>query len=146
MRFEREIEIQASPETIHAILVDIQRWPEWTPTAKSAKRLDQGPLREGSSARLAIEGAPEAVWTVTEVRDGRGFTWEASTLGVKTVAGHEIEPLAGGSQVRLTLDQTGLMATLFRPMIARVSKGNLAREAEGLKARAEAVEAAAKVS
>lgn len=143
MRFEHTIDINASSAEAWAILADLQRWPEWTPTVKSFEWVEGDMLALGALARLGLDGAPKATWTVTNVDEGRSFTWEADTRGVHTVASHYIEPRDGGSRVTLTLDQTGFMATLFRPMISRVSRRNLQREAQGLKRASEAAAAPA---
>ncbi|OAI41332.1 hypothetical protein AYO38_03880 [bacterium SCGC AG-212-C10] len=137
MRFEREVNIKASPETVHAIMVDIERWPEWTSTTVKAKRLDDGPLRTGSKAVVELVNAPTATWTVTQVTPARGFTWESNVRGVHVVGGHDVVAAPDGSRVVLSVVQTGLMAQIFRPMLARVAKKNLVIEGDGLKAAAE---------
>jgi hypothetical protein len=48
-----------------------------------------------------------------------------------------IEPDGNGSKVTLTVDLSGIVATLFGPMIAGQSRKNVEMEAEGLKTRSE---------
>ena len=141
MRFEETIDIAASPGIVWAVMSDLPKWPEWTETVKSLAWVSGNALAVGATARVALEGAPTDVWTVTEVQDGRSFTWELRSRGVHTVAGHEIEPRNGGSHVTLWIEQTGFVATLLRLYIARVSKRNLPIESAGLKRAAEAREA-----
>lgn len=137
MRFEHTIDIDASPAQVWAILPDVKRWPEWTPTMKSFEWVEGDMLVEGAKARLELDGAPRAVWTVTSLDEGRYFAWEADTRGVHTVGGHVVDPRQGGSRVTLSLEQSGFMATLLKPLIARVARRNLPLEAEGLKHRSE---------
>ncbi|MBI5949675.1 MAG: SRPBCC family protein [Chloroflexi bacterium] len=137
MRYERSIEIAAPPAVVWSILQDVSRWPEWTDSVRTVELIGDGPFGPGKRARLDVLGAPPAVWTVTAIDEGRSFTWESRARGVHTIAGHVIEPSGAGSRVTLTVEMSGLMASIFRPMIARVSRRNLAMEAEGLKRRSE---------
>ena len=57
---------------------------------------------------------------------------------MKGVATHVIEPDGNGSKVTLTVDLSGIVATLFGPMIAGQSRKNVEMEAEGLKRWCEA--------
>jgi uncharacterized protein YndB with AHSA1/START domain len=43
-RLESAIDIRASRELVWEILVDVERWPEWTPTFLSVERDDSGAL------------------------------------------------------------------------------------------------------
>ena len=140
MHVERTIEIAAPPAAVWAVMSDIESWPRWTGTTKSA--VLHAPFAQSATATMDINGTPKSVFTVTEVTPGRSFTWETTTRGVKAVAGHRIEPAGEGSRVQLTLDFSGFAAVLFRPMISRVARRNIDLEAEGLKRAAEAQVAA----
>ena len=137
VRFDHTIDIDASPAQVWSILSDLPRWPAWTPTMKTFEWVEGDHLAVGAKARLQLDGAPKAVWTVTQLDEGRSFSWAADTMGVHTIGSHVIEPRDGGSRVTLTLEQTGLIAILLKPMIARVSKRNLPIEAAGLKRASE---------
>lgn len=142
---ERTFTINAPPDVVWGVMSDVEGWPRWTATAESAKRLEEGPLRVGASAKMKIVGAGAAgVWTVTSVDEGREFVWENRAGGVLSVAGHEIEPDGAGSKVRLWIEQSGLMATLIGWYLRRVSNRNLDIEAAGLKRESERLATAAK--
>jgi carbon monoxide dehydrogenase subunit G len=136
--YERTIDINATPERVWAVMTDIERWPEWTTSVRSARRIDDGPLAVGSRADMDLEGAPPSTWTVTTLEAGRSFAWTTSARGVPSVATHTVEPHDGGSRVRLGIEAASLLATLFSPWISRVFRRNVDREAEGLKAYCEA--------
>jgi uncharacterized membrane protein len=70
-------QIAAAPEVVWAVLVDIDRWPTWTQSVRSAQRLDDGPLAVGSRARLKQPGMPTMVWEVTDLTAPTEFTWRA---------------------------------------------------------------------
>ncbi len=101
--FSIAVEIQASPDRVWTVLRDIERWPEWTPTVTSIQRLDRVPLAVGSRARIRQPKLPPAEWQVTELDEGRSFTWVTRSPGVRVTARHWVEPKEGGSRVTLSL-------------------------------------------
>jgi len=136
---ERTIDINAPPERVWAVMVDVERWPEWTESIRSVERLDGEPFGLRSEARLRVKGAPEStVWRVTEYTDGQSFTWESDARAVHSRASHVIDPEGDGSKVTLTVTNSGWPATLFAPFLAWIGRRNLRLEAEGLKRRCEA--------
>jgi carbon monoxide dehydrogenase subunit G len=138
IHIERSININAPPERVWAVMMDIERWPDWTESMKSVERLDSGEFGVGSKAKLKIRRSPSAnVWTVTALTPNRSFTWETNSGGVKGVATHVIEPDGNGSKVTLTVDLSGPVATLFGWFVGTPSRQNVEMEAEGLKRRAE---------
>lgn len=143
MRLERTVDIAAPPEAVFAILVDVERWPEWTSSVTEARKLDPGDLAIGSRVELAQPRLSRMTWTVTELEPGRGFAWTARSSGVRSVANHRIEPTASGSRVTLSVEQDGFMTWLMRPFIKRIGERYIEAEAEGLKRRAEGPAAAA---
>lgn len=137
MRNETSIDIDAPPERVWSVMADVGRWPEWTASVSSAERLDDGDFRVGARAKLKQPRVPPVVWTVTALDAGRSFEWRNSSPGMRSVAGHRIEPTDGGSKVTLWVEQTGILATLFGGRIAKLTREYLQMEAEGLKRRSE---------
>jgi uncharacterized membrane protein len=132
------VEIAAPPQHVWEVLIDVERWSEWTETVTSVKRLDDGPLRLGSRATINQPKIPETGYVVTELHPGRSFTWVADSPGVTITARHDVEALpGGGSRVTLAVEQGGwlgrVMGRFYRGMTAR----HLANEAAGLKSRCE---------
>ena len=142
--FSVTADIAAPPERVWAVIADVERWPEWTPTVTRLERLDRGPLAVGSRARIRQPKLLPAVWQVTEIVDGRTFTWVTRSPGVRVTATHGVEPIATGTRARLSLRFSGL----FGPLVARLTRGlnqrYLALEANGLSERSR-VSAAGKV-
>jgi ribosome-associated toxin RatA of RatAB toxin-antitoxin module len=135
--WEHSTQINATPSEIWSVLADVEKWPEWTPTMTKVELLDEGPFGLGSRARVDLRPVGSSVWTVTKLEERRGFDWESSRPGLRITAGHWIECDADGSKVRLSVDMTGVQATLLYPFMAWVSRRNLHLEAEGLKGRSE---------
>ena len=52
MRFMATIDVAAPAQLVYEVYTDVERWPEWAASVTSVERLDQGPLRVGSRARI----------------------------------------------------------------------------------------------
>jgi uncharacterized membrane protein len=124
--FETTRNIDAPARQVWDVMYDVTRWPEWTPTVTSVRRLDGGAFGVGSRAEIRQPKLPKAVWEVTEVvegPDGYGFTWEATGPGMRTIARHDVVPRGEGATVRLSIEQTGPMgavaATVWRGLTQR---------------------------
>jgi uncharacterized protein YndB with AHSA1/START domain len=132
------IDIAAPPERVWEVMADVERWSEWTTTVTWVRRLDEGPLRPGSRAKIKQPRLPETEYVVTELDPGRSFSWVATAPGVLTTARHDIEALpSGGSQVRLAVEQAGWLGSVVGRFYRGMTDRYLATEAIGLKARSE---------
>jgi uncharacterized membrane protein len=134
---EETVLIDSPPDKVWTVYTDVERWPEWTSTMEKIERQDDGPLRLGSTALIIAKGSPSSVWTVTEMTEGKSFTWESTARGVKLVAWHFIEPDPAGAKVRLGVRMSGFMAMLFSPFLRSLARRNVKTEAEGIKSRCE---------
>ncbi len=137
LRISRTIHIDAAPAAVWAVMTDVERWPEWTESMRSVKRLEAGDFGLGSTVHVEAKGAPASVFTVSEFTPGRSFTWDTRTRGISASASHLIEPDGDGSNVTLGVTMSGLAATLFFPLLAFVGRRNVRMEGEGLKRRCE---------
>jgi hypothetical protein len=132
------VDIAAAPERVWEVLADVERWSDWTETVTWVRRLDDGPLRSGSRAKINQPKIPETEYVVTEIEPGQSFTWVATGPGVTTTARHMIEALpGGGTRVTLAVDQAGLLGSVMGRFYRGLTDRYLANEAEGLKARCE---------
>ena len=138
MRYTRSIDIQAPPEVVWAVWSDIERWPEWTASVSRVDPLRPGPLAVGLRARVRQPKFPPAVWRVTEVEEGRGFTWVSESPGARVTGSHRVEPHASGSRATLFIDFAGPVALLIGWLSRSLTQRYLGLEAAGLKARSEA--------
>jgi hypothetical protein len=137
MRIEHHIDIQASPSIVFALNIDIERWPTLTPTVTSVDRLDEGPLRVGSQARIKQPGQRSTVWTVAALEPDHRFAWGAKAMGMRMVATHLVEPIAVGARNSLSLDITGFGVRLMGPLLRHKLQSILATENEGFRQEAE---------
>ena len=135
--FESSVEIDRPAEAVFAVFSDVTAWPSWTESITSVDRLDEGPLRVGSQAKIRQPKLPQATWTVTELVPGRSFTWEARAPGVRTVGRHEVEPRNSRSTARSILEQHGPLGLILGTVYARLTRKYLAMESAGLKEHCE---------
>lgn len=133
--FETTRDIDAAPKRVWEVLFDVARWPEWTPTIDSVERLEAGPLEVGSRTRIRQPKLPQAVWEVTEVVDGRNFTWQAKGPGMRTVGRHEVVADGNGSTVTLSIEQAGPMGAVAAVVWRRLTQRYIELEAESLDKR-----------
>jgi uncharacterized membrane protein len=135
------VSIDAPSHRVWAVMSDIERWHEWTPTIRSVRRTNTGPFRIGARARVHQPKLPPADWIVTALQEGRSFTWESRAPGIHVVARHEVEPIASGSRVTLSIQYNGPIGHLFGLLTSGINRRYIALEADGLKRRAEALSA-----
>jgi uncharacterized membrane protein len=136
--FRFTVDIQAPPSTVWAVLLDVERWPEWTSTVTSVQLLDPAPLALGSRAKIQQPSLSLAVWKVTELDEEKGiFTWAARSLGVAVSARHQVEETENGSRVTLSLKYSGLLGLLMARQLRTLNWDYLTIEANGLKKRSE---------
>jgi uncharacterized membrane protein len=136
--FRLVVEILAPPERVWAVLLDVERWPDWTPTVTSAKRLDDGPLAVGSQTKLVQPKLAPAIWRVTELDERKGlFVWATSRPGITVMGSHLIERSANGSRLTDELRYSGLLGPFMAMLLKKLNREYLAAEAQGLKRRCE---------
>jgi uncharacterized membrane protein len=139
MELVTRIDVAAAPAAVWSALVEVGEWPKWTKSMDSVELLDEGPLRLGSRARIKQPGMPALIWEVTELTEGRSFTWQAKTPGAVTIGRHEVTATADGSSLLLSVEQHGLLAAILKPLTGARVRRFMQMEAEGLKACSEKV-------
>jgi uncharacterized membrane protein len=133
------IAISAPGATVWRVLMDVERWPEWTASMSKVDKLDPGDLAPGHRVRISQPKMPTIVWTVGEVEPGRYFDWAGTAAGVTTRASHRLDPQPG-ERVLVTFEvhQSGVLAPLVRLLTGRRTQHYIEMEAAGLKTTSEA--------
>ncbi len=116
---------------------DVERWHEWTPSIKSIKRLTDKEFKVGSRLLIRQPKFPPAMWKLTEVSEGKTFTWVSGSPGIRVTARHSVEANNGGTTVTLSLKYAGLFGPLFAWLTKNITERYLSFEANGLKERSE---------
>ena len=141
MRWTDVLRIDAPAEVVWRLTTDLDGLSAVMPTVRRSQRMDSGPVRVGSCARLTQPGGLSAVWTVVELDEGRRFVWRARLLGRTLTAVHLIEPDAGGCRNTVALElpepSTALARLMTRVVAAPVVRCSLRLENRGFAAAAE---------
>ena len=141
MEFSITTDVDASAGLVFAVLNDVERWPERTPTVTRVERLDGSslPLAIDSRIRIVQPKVPPAEWTVSALEAGRGFRIMSRSPGATVVANHWAEPLGDGERSRVTLSVTfsGWLGQIIARTMRGLNERYLAQEAAGLKQRSE---------
>lgn len=135
--FQTTVRIDAPPQRVWDVLVDVARWPEWTESVTEAVLVQGSQLQLGAVVAIRQPKLKRALWTVTGMAPGREFTWETQSPGLYLHAVHTILPESGGCSVTLHLTYSGLLGPLVGWLAGDMTRRYLALEAEGLKRRAE---------
>ena len=118
-------------------MTNVELWPEWTESVQSVKRLDSGPFRLGSRARIKQPKFLPAIWEVTDIDPPRSFTWVTRSPGVIASGKHRVEATSKGSKATLSVAYAGLLGGLVARLLGGVTDRFLMYEAAGLKQRSE---------
>jgi uncharacterized membrane protein len=132
MHLEHSTLIPAPVDVVWRLTTDVSAWPTFMPTVQSLERLDEGPLRVGSSARVKQPAQTAAVWTVTRLEDKREFTWETKRMGIRMTGRHLLSPTADGTRNTLVLDVTGRGAGLFGALFGGAIRRSIKAENEAI--------------
>ena len=139
MNVDTSVDATADLASAWSALTDVADWPRWTESMTKVERLDDGPLRVGSRARVEQPGMRPMIWEVTELRPEREFAWAARVPGVRIVGRHLLAANADGTtRITLELAVDGPLAGVINALTGKRSRRYLGLEANGLKAASEA--------
>jgi hypothetical protein len=124
---QREIEIDASPDTVWAVLADTSAYAEWNPFVR---RLS-GDLREGAKleAQIAPPGGRAMTFkpTVLTAEPGRELRWLGRLLVPGLFDGEHrfrLEPIANGRTRFVQSERfSGILVGLLRKTLERTQLG-----------------------
>jgi uncharacterized protein YndB with AHSA1/START domain len=133
--FTTSVAIPAPPSDVWTVLADVERWPDWNPSARRIERLDSSPLGVGSRVRIEQPKLRPAIWTVTAWEPGVAFTWDSRSPGLIATGLHAVESSADGARVTLSIRFEGLFASVVGVLMGGLTRRYIELEAAGLKAR-----------
>jgi hypothetical protein len=130
--------IEASIHRVWAILVDVERWPEWNASVTQVEKFNSRPLGLGSQVRIHQPRLRPAIWVVTTFEPERCFVWKAAHPGIALVGSHILEACDQGSKITLGLRFDGWFGGLAGLLKGRLAERYVRSEAEGLRRRSQA--------
>lgn len=140
MRIQHTETINASIERVWAHTLDVESWPQLSPTTiTSVQCVQEGPLRPGSTVRVKQPGQRSKIWTVSAVEAPTRFAWSARVFGTEMTASHVLESGATGTSNTLIIDIEGALAPIVGRLIRRPISKAIALENHGFTTAAEAV-------
>ena len=133
-----ELFINAAVERVWGLSIDVEDWPRLTPTTMtSLRRLDDGPLRLGSTALVKQPRQREAVWTVTRFEPPSLFEWQTKVATITMKASHRLIPDGDGCRNTLNVEASGLGSRLFEKLVATKIREAITVENQCFKSAAE---------
>lgn len=112
--------IDAPPEVVWRLLVDLEQWPKWGPSVRRAALSDgTSELRSGAHGTVWTAIGAALPFTVTDFVPGRRWSW---TVAGVPATGHDVTPVPGGCRVRF---ETPWWAAAYLPVCA-VALGKIA--------------------
>jgi len=144
--FERtlhtEIEIDASPARVWAVLTDFDRWSEWNSVLLGMKL--RGPLQVGTKAKLTINlgpplGKKQLPVQLKVVSKDHELTWGGGVAPLMVVRhGFRLEPTAAGTRVVHAEIFSGLGGPLVLRLVEKGLHASYERLNQRLRERCEA--------
>jgi carbon monoxide dehydrogenase subunit G len=135
IRIEHSLEISRPPEDVFAVLVDLDRLPDWQSSAIAAS--SDGPLELGSLVHekrrfLGRELADEL--EVVAFDPPRRLTLRSQGGPVRLTIDHELEPNGGGTRLSVVASgKPGGMMKFAGPMIERTAREEIRSDFARLK-------------
>jgi hypothetical protein len=134
----KTVDIDAPPERVWPVMIDIEHWKDWTASITGIRKLDPGTLAVGTRAHVSQPKLRPAIWTVSQLEPGRSFTWSTGVpILIRMFGSHIVEPAGQGSRVTLSVEFTGLLGWLVARAMKNLNEEYVAMEAIGLKHRCE---------
>ena len=138
MRIEHTIEIDAPVKRVWELTLDVESWPQLSPTFTSVERLDAGSIAVGSQARIKQPGQRVKVWTVTKLDPEKTFAWSTKSLGMTMTGIHSLESADGTTVNTLAVEIEGSLAGVVGSLLRQPLLSAISKENEGFKQAAEA--------
>jgi hypothetical protein len=131
--FRYEVEIRVPPSRVWSVLLDVERWPEWTSSVTRIQRMEVGPISMGSRVRILQPRLRPAVWCVTSLDEKRRiFAWTTRAFGIKIIGRHQLEAVKNYTRLILSIEYSGPLKAIAAHFYGDLSRDYIAREANGL--------------
>ncbi len=134
---QKSIIINATHVDVFNILVDVIHWHTWTRSIISAEIMDNEALKIGSKVRLYQPRKRPVIWELTDLQDGRGFTWETRTFGLKVTSSYWVASAVDSAKVDMSVAISGWLSPILFGLTWAVAENFMEMEIQGLKRHVE---------
>lgn len=141
MKIEANVEIAAPPAEVYDLVADIDRIPDWVSIHQWAESTTNGELKRGDELTqcLKLAGRPFKVrWTVVESDRPNRLVWEGrGPVRSKAKVVNALTPTDLGTRFTYTNEYElpgGALGRMAGPMVKRVTRGELEKSLQSLKA------------
>lgn len=137
MKIENTISIDAPLSRAWELTLDVESWPQHTPTITKIERLDSGPIGIGSTALVKQPGQRAKVWTVTDFEPQQCFAWSTRAMGTTMTGRHVMTANESETTQTLTVEIEGPFSSVVGAIVRRPIAKAIAQENQGFKTAAE---------
>jgi uncharacterized protein YndB with AHSA1/START domain len=135
-----ELQIDADPQRVFAVISAIEQWPSWNPDVRSVTL--QGPVQPGTAFRW--RSGPSSLTSRLQVVDPpHEIAWTGTTMGIRAVHVFRFQAHDGGTLARSEESWEGLLASLLKGYSRKTLDKGIRSVLSRLKAESERRAAAA---
>ena len=122
---ERVFDLGLPADTVWALLVQVERWPEWAPHIRRARLDGEGTLGAESQGQFQFWPAGSGRVHMTTWEPPHLWTWRGRVVGLPIIYHHHFEALPGPTTrlrwvVELAEGRPGPRANAFARVYARI--------------------------
>ncbi|MEO8457038.1 MAG: SRPBCC family protein [Chloroflexota bacterium] len=140
-RFQKSIDMNVPPEKAYAYLSDIRNHADWSSHGLKVEMTSPEPVAVGStfSSTGNQMGEHKGIVTIAELIPNKKIVYESSDDTGKMRHAFELAAQNGGTRVTKSFEtvKTGLLLTVFRPMMYIVQPSMLNKDLTAIKAKLE---------
>lgn len=118
------------PEKVWQVWCDVKQWHTWQSDIDYAT-LD-GEFIVGSTINMKLKDGPEVAFDIVEIASGRQFTDVTRFPGARMYDCHEIINHGDAIEVRTTIRIEGILAFLWRKIVAENVANGMAAQTDAL--------------
>src|SRR5689334_6569370 len=141
-RFAKSIDVNVPPARAYDYLSDITKHADWSSHGLVVEKTSSGPIAVGSTFYTTGHqmGTHKGVVTITELVPNQKIVYESNDDTARVRHAFELAPQNGGTRITKSFEplKTGLMLTIFRPMMSFVQPRMLQGDLTKIKAKLEA--------
>jgi uncharacterized protein YndB with AHSA1/START domain len=104
--------VDAEPDIVWSLLVDLDAWPRWGPSVQHASLDDEAPLGLGSTGHVRTSVGLSLPFAITSFEPGRAWGWSVAGVPATT---HAVRPELDGCRLSLGAP---LWAPAYLPVLA----------------------------